>query len=108
MKSTTDLHVVPRLRKPPYDVMPWCKWQGQFYTSRILVRKCELSIAKVITLHSQELFLAYVPYFEKKKCSSFKRAVCVSVCIPLSLLRNGSVKIPSSLLGNGSVETLPR
>jgi hypothetical protein len=30
------------------------------------------------------------------------------VCIPLSLLGNGSVKIPLSLLGNGSVETLPR
>jgi hypothetical protein len=30
------------------------------------------------------------------------------MCIPLSLLGNGSVKIPLSLLGNGSVETLTR
>jgi hypothetical protein len=30
--------------------------------------------------------------------------MCVCMCIPLSLLGNGSVKIPPSLLGNGSVE----
>jgi hypothetical protein len=35
-------------------------------------------------------------------------SVCVSVCIALSLLGNGSVKIPLSLLENGSVEKLPR
>jgi hypothetical protein len=36
--------------------------------------------------------------------------VCVRacLCIPLSLLGNGSVKIPLSLLGNRSVGTLPR
>jgi hypothetical protein len=33
-------------------------------------------------------------------------SVCmyVCLCIPLSLLGNGSVKIPLSLLGNGSVK----
>jgi hypothetical protein len=34
-------------------------------------------------------------------------AYCPCVCIPLSLLGNGSVKIFPSLLDDGSVETLP-
>jgi hypothetical protein len=54
-------------------------------------------------------FLAYFPYFEKKKRVGLwdHVAVCVyvCVCIPLSLLRNGSVKVPLYLLGNGSVKT---
>jgi hypothetical protein len=53
--------------------------------------------------------LAYFPYFEKTEVGLWDHvAVCVCLCIPLSLLGNGSVKIPLSLLANGAVETLPR
>jgi hypothetical protein len=49
--------------------------------------------------------LAYFPYFEKINLGSRDYfAVCVCLCIPLSLLGNGSVKVSLSLLGNGSVK----
>jgi hypothetical protein len=48
-------------------------------------------------------FQAYFPYFEKIKVGLWD-LVAVCLCIPLSLLANGSVKIPLSLLGNGSLK----
>jgi hypothetical protein len=45
-------------------------------------------------------FLAYFPYFEKTE--EAYEITLLSVCFPIILLGNSSVKIPLSLLGNGS------
>jgi hypothetical protein len=65
----------------------------------VAVRVC-ISVSPLINFWTPEAIFM--------KLGTYIISLCLCMCIPLSLLGNGSVKIPLSLLGKGSVETLPR
>jgi hypothetical protein len=68
---------------------------------------CPMSLLSVDSEHLQPCFVSMYLWQRIYYCEASKDTntlCCLRVCIPLSLLGNGSVNMPLSLLSNGSVK----